>query len=81
MVDKIKKIFQKMSPKEKLTVKLVVQQAYLDHNKVPNLKKLNGYKDLYRIRVGRFRIILKISKKLVKITQIKKRDDNTYKNI
>ncbi|MGM0366175.1 MAG: type II toxin-antitoxin system RelE family toxin [Actinomycetota bacterium] len=50
----------------------------------PQVKKLGGFKvGLWRIRVGRFRIIYSIDDKsrLITIVRVAKRNEDTYKNL
>ena len=44
-----------------------------------DIKKLTGYENLYRIRIGRFRIIFEKSKKGNIVIKIDEKDDQTYK--
>ncbi len=49
---------------------------------LPNAKRLQGFKNHYRWRVGDFRIVGIVENgefKIVQIVQISKRDENTYK--
>lgn len=46
----------------------------------PNVKKLTNHKYEYRLRVGRFRVLFdfEVEIKIIKIEEVKKRDENTY---
>ncbi len=49
---------------------------------LPNAKRLQGFKNHYRWRVGDFRIVGIVENgefKIVQIVKISKRDENTYK--
>ncbi len=41
-------------------------------------KKLKGETDMYRVRVGKHRIIFKNDNDIIKIISVGKRDDTTY---
>jgi mRNA interferase RelE/StbE len=49
----------------------------------PRTRKLRGTDALYRIRIGRYRVIYWIDdeKRLVVITKIAKRDESTYRRL
>lgn len=44
-----------------------------------NVKKLKGHENLYRLRVGRWRVIFSESLTIITIEEVKKRDERTYK--
>lgn len=51
---------------------------------LPNCKKIVSYENLWRWRVGDYRIIAKATKEnelIIKIIEIDKKDDNTYKGL
>lgn len=80
MTDNIKKELRQMSPKMRKAVELVMLQILTDYKKVPQVKKLKGKKNLYRARIGVYRIIFQINKK-PEILDIRKRSEATYKNL
>jgi mRNA interferase RelE/StbE len=47
-----------------------LQNVILSVKDVPNLKKLSGYKNVYRIRVGEYRIGLYVEEDTVVFTRI-----------
>lgn len=78
-MDKIAKILEKLSKKEKEAIKeilLVLQNGNLGGFDV---KKLKGREDIFRIRKGNIRIIFKFKNKEVFLLSIERRSDNTYK--
>ena len=78
-MDKIEKFFRKLSAKEKEAILLMFQQIKVDFTKIPGLIKLKGYRDIYRVRIGNYRIIFKKAA-TIEILKISKRDEQTYKN-
>lgn len=46
-----------------------------------DMKKLVNHENLYRIRIGKFRIIYKKEGDSNKIIDLDERNDNTYKNL
>jgi len=81
MVNKIKKELLKMTKQELSAYLAVVQQLKLDHTRIPNTKKLSNFKNIYRIRIGRYRLIYKLVECSPLIIRLTKRDDKTYKNL
>jgi mRNA-degrading endonuclease RelE of RelBE toxin-antitoxin system len=78
-MDDIEKFFKKLSNQEYEVLMLVYEQIKKDYLKVPGIVKLSGYKNLYRVRVGRIRLIFKVDGKKIEILRITKRDEKTYK--
>jgi mRNA-degrading endonuclease RelE of RelBE toxin-antitoxin system len=80
-MNKIRKFLQSLNIKEREAILLVMLQIKADYGKIPGILKLAGYKNLFRIRLGNYRIILKIENKTAEIIRITKRDDQTYSNL
>lgn len=80
-MDKIAKALQKLSPKEREAFLMVMNQLKQDYRKIPNLVALTGYKNWYRIRIGRYRLLFKIHAGRVEIRRIAKRNEETYKRL
>ena len=79
-MNKIEKSFRKLSKKEQEAMLLLLQQIKKDFSKIPGLIKLKGRHDLFRVRMGSYRIIFKVSSKNIEIMKITKRNEQTYKN-
>lgn len=80
-MDKIQKFIKSLGAKEKEAVLLIMLRVKQDFRSIPGLIKLSGYKDLYRVRVGRYRIIFRINGIVSEIMKITKRDEQTYNNL
>lgn len=76
-MDKIEKILQKMTEKEREALLMVFLQIKNDHTKVPGIIKLTSHKDLFRVRVGNYRIIFRIYKDTYEVIRISKRNEHT----
>ena len=66
----------------KIEVFLTKLQSIPNPTALPNAKKLQGFSNRYRWRIGDYRIIGIIENgefKIIEIIKIAKRDDNTYK--
>lgn len=80
-MDDLQKYFQKLSAQEYEALMLVYLQLKKDHTKVPGIVKLTGFKTLFRVRVGRMRIIFSVTKGQVAILRLTNRNENTNKTI
>lgn len=81
-MDKITKILKALSPKEKEAMLLLMQQLKKDYKKIPGIKQLKGMKGIFRIRLGKYRIIFEVhpKSKQAEIRRITRRNERTYKN-
>lgn len=79
-MDKISKLLKKLSPKERerleetLTILLSNDTSSLD------IKKLKGVDDVYRVRDGDLRVIFQKQEKEIRVLEVSRRDEDTYKN-
>jgi mRNA-degrading endonuclease RelE of RelBE toxin-antitoxin system len=71
-MDDIEKFFRKLSTKEYEALTLVFQQIQKDYTEIPGLTKLRGFKNLFRVRVGRIRIIFRVNKGGIDILRLAK---------
>ncbi len=79
-MNKVDKVLLKI-PKE-YRIKILNTLSLIKNKKVENLdiKKLKGLSNLYRFRIGDYRIQFNTSEDIF-ILDISKRNDNTYKNV
>lgn len=80
-MDKIEKLFRKLTKKEQEAMFLLLRQLKIDFSKIPGLIKLTGHQNLYRVRMGNYRIIFKTTQKDIEIMKITGRNEQTYKNL
>ncbi len=80
-MDKIKKFLQKLTKKEKEAFILLMIQIKKDYKKIPNIKKIKGKKDYFRIRLGKYRIIFSTKNQPIEIIRITKRNESTYSDL
>lgn len=82
MTDKITKLLNKLPPKQLRIILSVLQQIASNDMKSLDVKTLKGYPDLYRVRVGDYRIIFKLqADKKPRVIYIAKRNEKTYKGL
>ncbi len=77
-MDKISKALQKLNPKERNQIRIILIKLRAGNLKGLDLKKLRGREDIFRIRTGNIRIIYRPYNKQVNILAIERRNDNTY---
>lgn len=78
-MDKIFKFLKKRNKKERIHLMAAADLIVGNDLNNTDIKKLIGYENLYRIRIGKFRIIFKKSKKRNIVIKIDEKDDQTYK--
>lgn len=79
-MDKIKKALQRLSDKERESVKLILTKLSAGSFQGLDLVKLKGRKDIFRVRSGRLRIIFRMQGKVIFVLAIERRSENTYRN-
>jgi mRNA-degrading endonuclease RelE of RelBE toxin-antitoxin system len=78
-MDKIQKALNKLQPKERDIVKIVLQKLSNHNLAVLDIKKLKGRNDIFRIRKGKLRIIYRQDENnKIFLISIDRRSDNTY---
>lgn len=77
-MDKNEKLLRKLSKKDRERIRMAVALIHTNKFEILDLKKLSGTSDVYRIRVGKFRIKFKIYSNHNEILEIVRRNDNTY---
>lgn len=79
-MDKIEKALKKLSGKERLKIKIILEQLKTNDPTGLNIKKLKDRNDIFRVRAGDLRIIYQSINEEIKILAIERRNENTYKN-
>jgi len=77
-MNKLDKFLSKINKKTRLILLEVISLIISNNLSILDLKKLRGSNDMYRVRIGKIRIIFKHTKTANKIQYISYRDDNTY---
>ena len=78
-MDEIEKVLKKLTAKERLSIKNILEDLRSDNFKSLNIKKLKGREDIFRVRKGDFRIVYRILDSNIFILKIERRRENTYK--
>lgn len=82
-MNKIEKFLRSLSLKEKQATLLLLKQLERDPFKVPGIIALKGFKGLYRVRMGRNRIIFFFdpTTKTFEVKHVGRRNEKTYKHL
>ena len=77
-MNKIDKFLLKLDKKTRLVLEEIIILIVSNNFSFLDIKKLKGSRNLYRVRVGRVRVIFEQTKNGNNIISISNRDDNTY---
>ena len=78
-MDRNKKFLKKLSDKEFQLVHETLGKIQSRNISKLDIRKLSGYKDVYRVRAGNIRIIFLDNPKEIQILEIARRSEKTYK--
>jgi mRNA-degrading endonuclease RelE of RelBE toxin-antitoxin system len=78
-MDRIEKAIAKLTEKERVSVKSILQKLSQGELVGLDVKKLKGRGDIFRIRKSTLRIIYRIEKEEIFILAVERRNERTYK--
>lgn len=78
-MDKIDKALSKLTFKEKERMKDIIKALQLGRFDNMDIKKLKGFKDIFRVQKGGLRIVYQLLGRRIIILKIDKRKEDTYK--
>ena len=82
MTDSITKLLSKLSKKDLLRIQKTIAQITALQLDGLDIKTLKGQSDIFRARVGNYRIIFSIEQnKTTRIISVGRRSEDTYKNL
>ncbi len=79
-MDKNEKLLRKLSKKDRERITVAVALIHTNNLEVLDLKKLSGTSDIYRVRVGKFRIKFQVYPNHNEILEIVRRSEKTYRD-
>lgn len=79
-MDQVSKFFRKLSRKERERVFAILEQIQSRDIRGLNIKKLSGHEYMYRVRIGRVRIMYFDDGNSIAFLKAGFRDDNTYRD-
>jgi len=77
-MNKNEKLLRKLSKEDRKRIAMAVALIHTNNFEMLDLKKLSGTSDMYRVRVGKFRIKFRVLSNHNEILEIVHRSDNTY---
>lgn len=80
MADQIAKILRKASRKDREKLLQIMRNIKQKNIAGYQIKKLSGAQKVFRIRAGDFRIIFEEQDKKLVVKEVRRRDDQTYRN-
>ncbi len=80
-MDKLSKFLKRLTKKERKHVGNVLTRILSGNATALDIKKLKGVADIYRVRAGNVRIIFRKEKSDIRVLDISRRDDNTYRDV
>ncbi len=80
-MDKLSKLLKKLTKQERKSLQTVLTKLLSGDTASLDIKKLKGVEDIYRARIGNIRIIFRKEKRDIRVLDISRRDDNTYRDL
>ena len=74
----LKKLLSKFSKEERRILEFLIEKVVSLNWRNLDIKKLKGYKDIFRVRKGKIRIIFIKNEKNISILSIERRREDTY---
>ncbi len=79
-MDKNQKFLKKLSRTEQKEIIDLLELIFSNKTKGLDIKKLTGYKDIYRVRSGKIRVIFRRQDPDINILEISRRSEKTYRD-
>ena len=80
-MDKIEKALRRLSGKERVWVRQILEQLSAGDHKSLNTTKLKGREDIFRARKGDIRIVYQTKDGDVLVLLIERKSEKTYKKV
>jgi len=74
----LKKLLSKFNKEDREILEFLIEKVISLNWRGLDIKKLQGYQDIFRLRKGKIRIIFGKDKKVISIINIERRSDKTY---
>ena len=80
-MDKVSKFLQRLTKKEFLETEKLIERIIAGDIAKLNVKKLKGTSHLFRVRKGGIRVIFQRKDGIVRILEIERRGEQTYRHL
>lgn len=77
-MDRNQKFLRRLNSKEFVLVEKILQKILVRDTSNLDIKKLSGYRDVYRVRTGHIRIIFIDTGNYTEVLEISRKDEKTY---
>jgi mRNA-degrading endonuclease RelE of RelBE toxin-antitoxin system len=78
-MDKIQKTLNKIGSKQAGRIIVVFTKIKSNNFDGLDIKKLKGFKYLFRVKAGEYRVVYQKTPEKIEVVGLYKRDDNTYR--
>jgi len=75
----LRKLLSKFNREDRVVLEFLIDKIISFNWQGLDIKKLQGYDDIFRLRKGKIRIIFTKSKKDISIINIERRNEKTYR--
>ena len=79
-MEKVQKFLMRLQPQEQKEIINLLAKIISGTLLGLDIKKLKGYKDIYRVRTGNIRIIFRRSSTEIRVLEISRRNEKTYRD-
>ena len=79
-MNQVEKLLKKLNANQRAQNETVLLLLYANRLTELNIKKLKGHSDIFRLRAGDYWIIFRRRGQSIAVLDIRKRDDQTYKD-
>lgn len=80
-MDKITKALRKLSPKQRTIIVAILSDLKQGKTRGLDIQRLQGHRDIYRVRKGDMRIIYRQTSSKIMILALEKRSERTYNGL
>mgnify|MGYP000462868740 CR=1 FL=1 len=78
-MDKVSKFLKRLSKQERQKLETVIKDVLIGNIQNIEVKKLSGYKNIFRVRVGDIRIVFENKDGSIKLIFVGRKKEDTYK--
>lgn len=80
-MDKLSKLLRKLTSKERTQLATALRALLSGETGSLDIKKLKSVENVYRVRVGDLRILFRKDRGDIRVLEVSRRDDTTYRTL